>query len=242
MPQREPRLGDILDDYCPRERRITNHAVVAMINQDVKQTRCTTCDAEHEYKKAKVPTQRKKKTGTSALFEEVLTGMPRKPQPVAAPPGETDLPTPGTGPAPPSALETPLVADGAPPSDEVEGPANRQLIRATLPRPEGLPMERPIPEFTARTATMARPGRFRPHGGGGQGQGPGQGQGRRGGQALGADGHQGAGFRFGGRRGQGGVAAAGPSGGHGNRARPAQGGQGQGQGQHRRGSNKKRSK
>ena len=52
MQQRQLRLGDILDDYCPRERRLTNHAVVAMIGDDVKQTRCTTCDAEHEYKHA----------------------------------------------------------------------------------------------------------------------------------------------------------------------------------------------
>ncbi len=52
MQQRRLRLGDILDDYCPRERRITNHAVVAMIEDEVKQTRCTTCDADHEYKAA----------------------------------------------------------------------------------------------------------------------------------------------------------------------------------------------
>src|SRR5258706_513264 len=45
MQQRRLRLGDILDDYCPRERRITNHAVVAMIEDQVKQTRCTTCEA-----------------------------------------------------------------------------------------------------------------------------------------------------------------------------------------------------
>jgi hypothetical protein len=61
MQQRRPRLGDILDDYCPRERRITNHAVVAMIEDEVKQTRCTTCDAEHEYKQGKVPVSRRKK-------------------------------------------------------------------------------------------------------------------------------------------------------------------------------------
>ena len=60
MQQRQLRLGDILDDYCPRERRLTNHAVVAMVGADVKQTRCTTCDAEHEYKHAKVPRQRRK--------------------------------------------------------------------------------------------------------------------------------------------------------------------------------------
>src|SRR6476619_6655444 len=63
MQQRQLRLGDILDDYCPRERRVTNHAVVAMVEDDVKQTRCSTCDAEHEYKHARVPAARRKKTG-----------------------------------------------------------------------------------------------------------------------------------------------------------------------------------
>ena len=67
MEQRRLRLGDILDDYCPRERRVTNHAVVAMIEEDVKQTRCTTCDSEHAYTGARVPTRRKKET-PSALY------------------------------------------------------------------------------------------------------------------------------------------------------------------------------
>src|SRR5687767_10640886 len=75
MEQRRLRLGDILDDYCPRERRVTNHAVVAMIEEDVKQTRCTTCDSEHAYKGARVPKRRKKET-PAALYKEVLAGMP----------------------------------------------------------------------------------------------------------------------------------------------------------------------
>ena len=78
MQQRQPRLGDIVDDYCPRERRITNHAVVAMVGDEVRQTRCTTCDSEHEYKQAKVPPQRRKKDATGALYQQVLAGMPRK--------------------------------------------------------------------------------------------------------------------------------------------------------------------
>ena len=73
MEQRRLRLGDILDDYCPRERRVTNHAVVAMIEEDVKQTRCTTCDAEHAYKGGKIPRRRKKET-TASLYKEVLAG------------------------------------------------------------------------------------------------------------------------------------------------------------------------
>jgi hypothetical protein len=81
MEQRRLRLGDILDDYCPRERRVTNHAVVAMVEETVKQTRCTTCDAEHAYKGGQAP-RRRKKDGPSALYKEVLAGKP-----------DTDLPT-----------------------------------------------------------------------------------------------------------------------------------------------------
>ena len=38
MEQRPLRLGDIVDDYCPRERRITNHAIVALVGEDIRQT------------------------------------------------------------------------------------------------------------------------------------------------------------------------------------------------------------
>jgi hypothetical protein len=78
MQQRQPRLGDVLDDYCPRERRLTNHAVVAMVGDDIKQTRCSTCDAEHEYKHAKVPRQRRKGDTPAALYSQVLAGAPKR--------------------------------------------------------------------------------------------------------------------------------------------------------------------
>src|SRR3954447_14835791 len=78
MQQRQLRLGDILDDYCPRERRLTNHAVVAMVGDTVKQTRCTTCDAEHEYKNARVPRQRRKSETPAALYAQVAAGGPKR--------------------------------------------------------------------------------------------------------------------------------------------------------------------
>src|SRR5436190_2967871 len=93
MEQRRLRLGDILDDYCPRERRLTNHAVVAMIEEDVKQTRCTTCDAEHAYKGGKVPKRRKKET-TAALYKEVLANQPN-----------AEVPAIASDPEPPEAIE-----------------------------------------------------------------------------------------------------------------------------------------
>lgn len=185
MQQRRLRLGDILDDYCPRERRITNHAVVAMIDDEVKQTRCTTCDADHEYKQARVPPPRRKK---DALAPAMPTDMP-DPEPQ-----ETVEELPFVEDAPVEAAaseEPPQAADAAASEDagdeqheqredgdeqrEDEGPVHRRLIRATLPRPEGQPPDRKIPDFTIRQPG----GRGREFDGnrtGGGGQRPGRGR------------------------------------------------------------------
>jgi hypothetical protein len=228
MQQRQLRLGDIVDDYCPRERRVTNHAIVAMVEQDVKQTRCTTCDTEHEYKQARVPRQRKKTAAPGALYQEVLAGMPRKPSTSASEPGDETLSTgePDVEAAPETVREPELAAPEPEPVDEVEGPVHRQLIRATLPRVEGQVPTRQAPEFTIRQP-LARPGRFRQGGGG---------AGRRGQAGQGANS---GGFDFGGRR-NAGASTGGPHG-AGNRARPAPG-ERQGPPQHRRRGGKKRSK
>ncbi len=83
MQQRQLRLGDILDDYCPRERRLANHTVVAMVGNDVRLTRCTTCDTEHPYKGGKAPRLRKKKTPVEAAYDEVLESVKQDTQPHA---------------------------------------------------------------------------------------------------------------------------------------------------------------
>ena len=159
MQQRQLRLGDILDDYCPRERRLANHTVVAMVGDEVRLTRCTTCETEHPYKGGKVPRQRKKAT-VQAAYDEVLESVKKD-----------SIDTPGT-------LVTPAIpveADGQPPADAVHAasaadpipdaePApeeirlHRPLIRASLPRVEAQQTARPIPEFTIRQAS--RQGRF----------------------------------------------------------------------------------
>jgi hypothetical protein len=138
MQQRRFRPGDVLDDYCPRERRITDHAVVAMIDDRIKQTRCVVCDAEHEYKEGKVPPQRRKRP-QSALFAQVLDGL-QAPQRVArrTDNGEVDEhpvsePTPPASPSVPSlphisgnghdAGHAPVVTAPVPPSPVEEPPA-----------------------------------------------------------------------------------------------------------------------
>ena len=131
MEQRRLRLGDILDDYCPRERRLTNHAVVAMIEEDVKQTRCTTCDAEHPYKGGKVPRRRKKET-TAALYKEVLAShLASDGAPQATEDPEVDpSPAPTATPVPPGAS---MVHAAAPAADEEEVTDRDELNEADRP-------------------------------------------------------------------------------------------------------------
>jgi hypothetical protein len=115
MEQRPLRLGDILDDYCPRERRVTNHAVVAMIEETVKQTRCTTCDAEHPYKGGQAP-RRRKKDGPSALYKEVLAGKSDNDMPsTIETPSTDDTPSIDDAPVPEvfAAVEAPADSDAA---------------------------------------------------------------------------------------------------------------------------------
>jgi hypothetical protein len=217
MQQRRFRPGDVLDDYCPRERRITDHAIVAMIDDHIKQTRCVVCDAEHEYKDGKVPSQRRKKP-QAALFTQVLDGL-QGPQPARVPApadAETDASDPIVEPepavvmqasevAPPSetfaavAESVPLPAstaqDTEPAPAREEGLWRRPLIRAALPRPEGQPppQTRPAPEFTVRQPSSNRPHRHGRQRGSGdqQGQGGGYGPTRfgRGAQGQGGQGH-----------------------------------------------------
>jgi hypothetical protein len=186
MQHRQPRLGGIVDDYCPRERRLTNHAVVAMVGADIKQTRCTTCDAEHEYKQAKVPTIRRKKESTHALYKQALASA----QPEALKAAESEQPgdAPPTGrvarpaepplevePEPPAAVAQEEPEAHAEPGDE-DGSVHRRLIRATLPRAEGQVTQRPLPQFTVRQPNKFGDGNVRSGGGGGGGgRGPGGG-------------------------------------------------------------------
>ena len=79
MEQRPLRLGDIVDDYCPRERRLTNHAIVALVEDGIRQTRCTTCDAEHVYKNGREPRLRKKKDDETAAEGQLVVAKPPEP-------------------------------------------------------------------------------------------------------------------------------------------------------------------
>jgi hypothetical protein len=182
MQDRRYRPGDVLDDYCPRERRITDHAIVAMIDEEIRRTRCGSCDAEHEYKEAKVPSPRRK-TQPPALFNQVLENAigPTAPHPaVPDTPDTVEMAATSNHVEDAAAVATPLVpvAPDAPPAPnpveplepqepvepseddgEREGGFRRSLIRATFPRPDGqAPVDRKMPEFTIQSLQNRRNG------------------------------------------------------------------------------------
>jgi hypothetical protein len=67
----ELRLGDEIDDYCVKCRRITNHSIVSLVDATPAKVRCRTCYNEHDYRHEQSPP--KKDAKKEALFKEVLS-------------------------------------------------------------------------------------------------------------------------------------------------------------------------
>ncbi|MCX6538302.1 MAG: hypothetical protein NT151_05115 [Acidobacteria bacterium] len=213
MVKRKLRVGELVDDYCPRERRVSDHAIVAMVDDDIRQVRCATCDTEHDYRAAKVPPTRKKKpaAGPPPLPPAGMVVTPAAPPVIVAVPDvSSDLEARKSQAEPPAEAGDGQPAGAAP----VDGPVHRQLIRATLPRIEGQVPERRIPEFTMHNTggrgagghgKSFRAGHGGPHRPGGGGKSA-PGHARPGG------GRQGGGFSpQGGRPGPGGAQGGGPN-------------------------------
>jgi len=68
---RDIRLGDDIDDYCVRCKRIMNHNVVSVLNGKPAKVRCRTCHSDHDYRNEQAPPP-KVDPRKAALFNEVL--------------------------------------------------------------------------------------------------------------------------------------------------------------------------
>jgi hypothetical protein len=66
------RLGDIIDDYCVKCRRLTNHAIVSIVNDEVAKVRCRSCYHDHNYQHEQIPPS-KKDLKKMELFNTVLS-------------------------------------------------------------------------------------------------------------------------------------------------------------------------
>lgn len=96
---RAARLGDDIDDFCVKCKRVMNHAVVSILNDEPAKVRCRTCHNDHDFRHEQPPPP-KVDARKAALFNQVLsnvTGLPAAaPETAAAdaadPPDSADPP------------------------------------------------------------------------------------------------------------------------------------------------------
>ena len=71
MMMRDIRLGDDIDDFCVRCKRVMNHNVVSVLNGQAAKVRCRTCHSDHDFRHEQAPPP-KVDARKAALFNEVL--------------------------------------------------------------------------------------------------------------------------------------------------------------------------
>ena len=109
---RDIRLGDDIDDYCVRCKRVMNHAVVSVMNGAPAKVRCRTCHSDHDYRHEQAPPP-KVDLRKAALFNEVLKKV--DPDETAAEPDGDAVETVDAAEAPDEAAK-PTEAAPAPPA------------------------------------------------------------------------------------------------------------------------------
>jgi hypothetical protein len=81
------RLGDDIDDFCVKCKRVMNHAVVSLVGEEPAKVRCRTCYGDHDYRHEQAPPP-KVDPRKAALFNQVLQnvtgGVPAPAEPEAA--------------------------------------------------------------------------------------------------------------------------------------------------------------
>lgn len=148
---REPRLGDIIDDYCVKCKRIMNHAVVSLLNGEPAKVRCRTCHNDHDYRHEQPPPP-KVDMRKQALFNEVLAkvapGSPIAavaPEPFLEDPADEILPE--EGPAGEASAEEALPEEAPPAEAPRREKAKPKKAKAT---PKTMPKAKPKPKAKGR--------------------------------------------------------------------------------------------
>jgi hypothetical protein len=131
-------LGDDIDDFCVRCKRIMNHAVVSVLNGEPAKVRCRTCYNDHDYRHEQPPPP-KVDARKAALYNEVL----KKVNPDAAEAaveGPDELPDPlGNG------------------DSDAELAAETEPEIAAEAVPEEVPVPVPVPVTKAKAKAKVKP-------------------------------------------------------------------------------------
>jgi len=68
------RLGDVIDDFCVKCRRLTNHSIVSLMSGAAAKVRCRTCYSDHDYRNEQAPPSKKELARQKELYNAVLAG------------------------------------------------------------------------------------------------------------------------------------------------------------------------
>lgn len=78
------RLGDDVDDFCTKCKRLTNHAILSIVGDQPAKVRCRTCYHEQDFRNGIAPPS-KKDLKKAELFNAVLGQAPGAAEAEAAP-------------------------------------------------------------------------------------------------------------------------------------------------------------
>jgi hypothetical protein len=135
---RDIRLGDDIDDFCVRCKRVTNHVVVSVVKAAPAKVRCRTCHSDHDFRNEQAPPP-KVDMRKQALFNEVLKKVDPAEAAVAAQALDAD------------ADAEALAADPL----EVEAEEEEVAVEAVAAAEEEPP--KPAPKVKAKATTKATP-------------------------------------------------------------------------------------
>ena len=90
MMMRDIRLGDDIDDFCVRCKRVMNHNVVSVLNGQAAKVRCRTCHSDHDFRHEQAPPP-KVDMRKAALFQEVLEKVDPGADPIVVDDDEEEL-------------------------------------------------------------------------------------------------------------------------------------------------------
>lgn len=70
----EHRLGDDIDDYCVKCKRVTNHSIVSLVNEEPAKVRCRTCYNDHDFRRCEIPPTKKELKRLQLMNEALSSG------------------------------------------------------------------------------------------------------------------------------------------------------------------------
>jgi hypothetical protein len=121
---REIRLGDDIDDYCVRCKRVMNHNVVSVLNGKPAKVRCRTCHSDHDFRNEQPPPP-KVDPKKAALFNEVLKKVSPGDAAVVEDEPDLELESDGEPEADAEAEEQEAAAAAPAPAEEPAGKSKR---------------------------------------------------------------------------------------------------------------------